>query len=68
MDERQDVGSGVGAADADVMQAAGDARCDAAGGGDLLVPNAVAGVGGPDDAGRRYATFSGDLNRSTCRG
>ena len=41
MDEQDDVGSGVGSADADVAQLAGDAQGDAAGFVDLVVADAV---------------------------
>jgi hypothetical protein len=40
-DEQQDVGSGVGPADADVAQATGDRERDAAGLVDLVVADAV---------------------------
>jgi len=44
LDEHDDVGSGVGSADADVVELAGDAECDAAGFVDLVVADAVVGV------------------------
>jgi hypothetical protein len=47
LDQEQDVGSGVGAADADVVQAAARAQGDVAGAADLVVADAVVGVGGP---------------------
>jgi len=45
LDEQDDVGSGVGSADADVAKAAGDAQGDAAGLVDLVAAGAVVGVG-----------------------
>jgi hypothetical protein len=45
LDEQQDVGSGVGPADADVAEPAGQAQGDAAGFVDLVVADAVVGVG-----------------------
>jgi hypothetical protein len=41
LDEQDDVGSGVGSADADVAKAAGDAQGDAAGFVDLVAAGAV---------------------------
>ena len=43
-DEQDDVGSGVGSADPDVVQPAGDAQGDAAGLVDAVVPYAGVGV------------------------
>ncbi|HEU4945671.1 MAG TPA: hypothetical protein VFT31_00820 [Kribbella sp.] len=43
--EQDDVGSGVGSADADVVEAAGVAQGDAAGLVDAVVPHPVVGVG-----------------------
>ncbi len=45
LDEQDDVGSGVGSADADVAESAGDAQGDAAGFVDLVVSGAVVAVG-----------------------
>ena len=45
LDEQDDVGSGVGAADAEVVQPAGDAQGDAAAVVDAVVPDPVVGVG-----------------------
>jgi hypothetical protein len=45
LDEQDDVGSGVGSADADVAESAGDAEGDAAGFVDLVAADAVVGVG-----------------------
>ena len=45
LDEEQDVGSGVGSADADVAETAADAQGDAAGFVDAVVPDPVVGVG-----------------------
>jgi hypothetical protein len=50
LDEHQDVGSGVGSADADVVQAAVDAQGDAAGLVDLVVAESVVGVAVPAGA------------------
>jgi len=47
VDERQDAGSGVGAAGADVEQAAAGAQGDGAAGVDAVMAEPVAGVGGP---------------------
>ena len=44
LDEQQDVGSGEGSADADVVRPAAHAEGDAAGLVDLVVPLAVVGV------------------------
>ena len=44
LDEKDDVGSGVGSSDADVAELAGDAEGDAAGFVDLVVADAVVGV------------------------
>jgi hypothetical protein len=44
LDEQDDVGSGVGSADADVAESAGDAQCDAACFVDLVAAGAVVGV------------------------
>ena len=44
LDEQDDVGSGVGSADADVPKLAGDAQGDAAGFVDLVLTDAVVGV------------------------
>src|SRR3954466_12499886 len=51
LDEQQDVGSGVGSADADVVQAAGYAQRDAAGLVDAVVADAVVAVPRPIGAG-----------------
>ena len=51
VDEQDDVGSGVGSADADVVESAVDAEGDAAGFVDLVVADAVVGVGGAVAAG-----------------
>jgi hypothetical protein len=51
LDEQDDVGSGVGSADADVAKAAGDAQGDAAGFVDLVAAGAVVGVGAAVAAG-----------------
>ena len=45
VDEQDDVGSGVGSADADVVQSAGDAQGDAAAVVDAVVADPVVGVG-----------------------
>ena len=45
LDEQDDIGSGVGSPDTDVAQSAGDAQGDAAGLVDLVVADAVVGVG-----------------------
>lgn len=45
LDEEQDVGSGVGAADADVVELAAGAEADVAGFADLVVADPVVGVG-----------------------
>jgi len=45
LDEQQDVGSCVGSADADVVELAGVAEGDGAGGADDVVADAVVGVG-----------------------
>lgn len=45
LDQEQDVGSGVGPADADVMQSAVVAQCDDAGCVDLVLAHAVVGRG-----------------------
>src|SRR5579859_56829 len=47
LDEEQDVGSGVGPADADVVEPAGVAEGDAAGGVDDVAADPVVGVAGP---------------------
>jgi hypothetical protein len=51
LDEHQDVGPGVGPADADVMEAAGGPQGDAAGLVDLVVAETVVGVGEAVGAG-----------------
>ena len=51
LDEQDDVGSGLGSADADVAEPAGDAQRDAAGFVDLVVSGAVVGVGAAVVAG-----------------
>src|SRR5688572_5506597 len=51
LDEQQDVGSGEGSADADVVQAAVDAQRDAAGLVDFVVAVSVVGVTGAAGAG-----------------
>ena len=51
VDEQEDVGSGVGSADADVVQPAGQAEGDAAGLIDAVGAHAVVAVGGPVGAG-----------------
>jgi hypothetical protein len=45
LDEQDDVGSGMGSADAEVVQPAGDAQGDAAAVVDAVVPDPVVGVG-----------------------
>jgi hypothetical protein len=47
LDEQDDVGSGVGPADADVVEAAAVAQGDGAGFADGVGADAVVGVGGP---------------------
>jgi hypothetical protein len=47
LDEQQDAGSGVGPADADVVQTAVDAQGDASAGVEPVGADAVVGVGGP---------------------
>jgi hypothetical protein len=47
LDEQQDVGSGAGPADADVVQAAAGARADVAGFADAVAADALVGAGGP---------------------
>ena len=54
VDEQQDVGSGVGSADADVVQAAVDAQGDAAGLVDLVVAESVVGVAVAAGAGMAF--------------
>ena len=51
LDEQDDVGSGVGSADADVVESSGHPEGDHAGGVDAVVADAVVGVGVA--AGRR---------------
>ncbi|GAC1611368.1 MAG: hypothetical protein NVS3B26_23770 [Mycobacteriales bacterium] len=51
LDEQDDVGSGVGSADADVPESAGEAQGDAAGFVDLVAADPVVGVGGAVAAG-----------------
>ena len=51
LDEEHDVGSGVGSADADVVQAAVVAEGDAAGLVDPVVADSVVGVGVPAGEG-----------------
>src|SRR3954470_20235040 len=51
LDEQQDVGSGVGPADADVVRGAGQAESDAAGLVDLVGADPVVGVGAAVGAG-----------------
>ena len=46
VDEQEDVGSGVGSADADVAELAGDAQGDGAGFVDRVVADSVMGVTG----------------------
>ena len=46
LDEQDDVGSGVGSADADVAESAGDAQGDGAGLVDLVVADSVVAGGG----------------------
>ncbi len=46
LDEQDDVGSGVGLADADVAEPAVDAQGDRAGFADLVLADPVVGVGG----------------------
>ena len=53
VDEQDDVGSGVGSADADVVQAPGVAQGDAAGVVDAVVADPVVGVGVSAVAGKR---------------
>ncbi|GAA4748845.1 hypothetical protein GCM10023328_34170 [Modestobacter marinus] len=50
LDQEQDVGSGVGSADADVVEAAGQAEAEAAGGVDAVGADPVVGCRG---CGRR---------------
>ena len=50
LEEQQDVGSGAGSADADGVQAAGQARGDAAGGVDAVGADPVVGVAGAEAA------------------
>ena len=45
LDEQDEVGSGMGSADAEVVQPAGDAQGDAAAVVDAVVPDPVVGVG-----------------------
>ena len=52
-DEEDDAGSGVGSADADVVQVAGDAQGDDAGGVDAVVADPVVGVGVAAWSGQR---------------
>jgi hypothetical protein len=51
LDEHQDVGSGVGSADADVAEPACDAQGEGAGFADGVVADPVVGVRGPVGAG-----------------
>src|SRR4051794_41697481 len=53
LDEQDDVGSGVGSADADVAQAPGDAQGDAASLVDLVAAGAGVGVGSAGGGSRR---------------
>jgi hypothetical protein len=53
VDEQDDVGSGVGSADCDVVQAAGVADGDASGVVDAVVADAVVGVVAAAGAGQR---------------
>ncbi|GAC1611644.1 MAG: hypothetical protein NVS3B26_26570 [Mycobacteriales bacterium] len=56
LDEQENVGSGVGSADADVAELAGDAQGDAAGFVDLVAADPVVGVGGAVAAGRGFGS------------
>jgi hypothetical protein len=47
LDQEQDAGSGMGAADSDVVEASLVAEGDEAGGVDAVGADAVVGVGGP---------------------
>jgi hypothetical protein len=58
LDEHQDVGSGVGPADADVVQAAAHAQGDAAGLIDAVGAQPYVGVGGPVGAGAALGRVS----------
>ena len=55
LDEQDDVGSGVGPADADVVELAAVAEGDGAGGADLVGADAVVGVGCAAARGRPWA-------------
>jgi hypothetical protein len=57
LDEQQDVGSGVGPADADVVQAPVDPQRDAAGLVDLVGADAVVGVGGAVSPGSTWSSL-----------
>jgi hypothetical protein len=65
LDEQDDVGSGVGPADADVVELAAVAEGDAAGGVDDVAADAVVGVGGPA-ATRRRVVRTGPGGRAAC--
>ena len=54
VDEQDDVGSGVGSADADVVQAAGHPQGEGAGVVDAVVADPVVGVGVWAVAGQRF--------------
>ena len=53
MDEQENVGSGVGSADADVAEPAADAQGDNTGVIDTVVPDPVVGVGVTAARGQR---------------
>jgi hypothetical protein len=55
LDEEQDVGSGVGSADADVVEGAGVAEGEGTGGADAVGADAVVGLGGPVAGGWPWA-------------
>jgi hypothetical protein len=63
LDEQDDVGSGVGSADADVAESAGDAQGDAAGLVDLVASGAVVGVAAAIGAGGGFGQRGVDRGR-----
>ena len=61
LDEQDDVGSGVGSADADVVESAVDSEGDAAGVVESVGADSVVGVGGP--VGGRSGFGTGGVGR-----
>ncbi|WP_243696479.1 hypothetical protein, partial [Aeromicrobium camelliae] len=56
-DEQDDVGSGVGSSDADVVEATGDAQGDDAAGVDAVVADAGVGFGVSAAGGKRFGQW-----------